>query len=71
MKSKRPAIAEKFEKDELKFSRIRNEDLVCVDCEKRYDDTELPRNTSRCEAYDVKPGKVLDGDLCDEYSEER
>lgn len=71
MKSKKPTIAEKFKKDEPAFTRIKNEDLVCVDCEKRYDDTDLPCNTSKCEAYDVKPYNVLDGDLCDEYSEER
>lgn len=68
---KKPAIAKKFEKDELVFSRIKNEDLVCIDCENRYDDTEIPGNTSKCKVYKVKPGNVLDGDVCDEYSEER
>lgn len=71
MANKKNALDEKFKNDELKFNVIKNKDLVCVDCGKRYDDTNTPRNTSRCEAFNVKPGKVLDGDLCDEYSEER
>lgn len=61
------ALDEKFQKDELKFEPIKNKDLICDDCKKKYDDTDLPCNTSKCEAFDIKPDKVLDGGDCIEY----
>lgn len=60
----------KFRKDRLKFDPIKNKNLVCKDCKKRYDDTELPCNTSKCEAFVRKPNEVLDGKDCIEYEKE-
>ena len=60
-------LDEKFKNDELKFTQIKNEDLVCKDCRKKYDDTNMPCNTSKCEAFNVKPNEVLDGGDCIEY----
>ena len=64
-------LDEKFQKDEMKFVQIKNENLVCKDCRKRYHDEEMPCNTSRCEAFDLKPDEVLDGGKCSEYDKER
>jgi hypothetical protein len=60
-------LDEKFKKDELKFKQITNKDLICKDCKKKYDDTNMPCNTSKCEAFNVKPDEVLDGGDCIEY----
>lgn len=60
-------LDEKFKNDELKFTQIKNDDLVCKDCRKKYDDTSMPCNTSKCEAFNVKPNEVLDGGDCIEY----
>ena len=68
--SKMNPLNDKFKKDNLKFNQIKNENLICRDCAKKYDDTELPCNTSKCEAYTIKPYKVLDGGECDEYDKE-
>ena len=65
------SIDEKFKKDKLKFELIKNKDLVCKDCRKKYDDTDMPCNTSKCEAYTMKPSEVLDGGECIEYESER
>lgn len=64
-------LDEKFKKDELKFEIIKNENLICKDCKKRYDDTDLPCNTSKCQAFDIKPDEVLDGGDCIEYESEK
>lgn len=61
------ALDEKFKNDKLKFEQIKNQDLVCKDCRKKYDDTNMPCNTSKCEAFDVKPNEVLDGGDCIEF----
>lgn len=61
------SLDEKFKNDNLELRPIKNKDLVCKDCKKKYDDTQLPCNTSKCEAYDMKPGYVLDGGDCIEY----
>ena len=60
----------KFKKDILKFTPIKNANLVCKDCKKRYDDTKLPCNTSKCEAFRMKPSEVFDGEDCIEYEKE-
>lgn len=65
------ALDEKFKKDKLKFELIKNENLVCKDCRKKYDDSEMPCNTSKCEAFDMKPDKVLDGGDCDEFEPQK
>ena len=65
------SLDEKFKKDELKFEVIKNENLICKDCRKRYDDTDLPCNTSKCQAFDIKPDEVLDGGDCIEYESEK
>lgn len=63
-------LDEKFKKDILKFTPIKNANLVCKDCKKRYDDTYLPCNTSKCEAFKLKPSEVFDGGDCIEYEKE-
>lgn len=65
------AIDKKFKKDKLKFEQIKNENLVCKDCAFKYDDTDMPCNTSQCEVFEVKPDEVLDGEDCNEYKKER
>lgn len=61
------SLDEKFKNDNLKFEQIKNDDLVCKTCKKKYDDTNMPCNTSKCEAFNVKPVEVLDGGDCIEY----
>lgn len=68
-KKKLNSLDEKFKNDELKFEPIKNKDLVCDTCKKKYDDTELPCNTSKCEAFEMKPDEVLDGGDCYEYED--
>ena len=63
-------LVEKFKNDELKFKQIKNEDLICKNCKKRYDDTNMPCNTSKCEAFNMKPIEVFDGGDCIEYENE-
>lgn len=70
MANKKNPLDEKFKRDKLKFNQIKNENLVCADCAKKYDDTELPCNTSKCEAFVRKPFSVLDGGDCNEYVKE-
>lgn len=65
------ALDEKFQNDTLKVEQIKNENLICKDCAKKYDDTELPCNTSKCEAFNIKPDEVLDGGDCIEYVQEK
>ena len=65
------SLDEKFKNDELGFKQITNEDLVCKDCKKKYDDTLMPCNTSKCEVFDMKPNEVLDGGDCNEYENEK
>lgn len=64
-------LDEKFKNDKLKFEQITNKDLVCKDCRKRYDDTNMPCNTSKCEAFNMKPNEILDGGDCIEYENEK
>lgn len=63
-------LDEKFEKDKLKFNLITNNDLVCKDCISRYEDKDMPCNTSKCAKFSIKPFKVLDGGKCNEYEAE-
>lgn len=63
-------LDEKFKKDKLNFEPIKNINLICKDCKKRYDDTELPCNTSKCEAFKMKPLEIFDGGDCIEYEKE-
>lgn len=65
------ALDEKFKKDKMKFELITNENLICKDCRKRYDDTNMPCNTSKCKAFDMKPNEVLSGGGCNEYESEK
>lgn len=70
MEKKLNPLDEKFKRDKLKFELITNKILICKDCKKRYDDTELLCNTSKCEAFVRKPNEVLDGKDCIEYEKE-
>lgn len=67
MTTNKNPLDEKFKKDTLKFHLIKNENLVCRDCAKKYDDTNMPCNTSKCKAFGIKPNNVLDGGECIEY----
>ena len=53
--------------ERLHFERITNNDLVCKDCIYRFNDSETIGNTSKCEWYDTKPDKVLNGSICEMY----
>ncbi len=68
---KKNSMDEKFKKDKLAFTRITNEDLVCKDCKSKFDDSDMPCNTTKCEVYDLKPSNVLDGGECSEYKKEK
>ena len=69
--AKRNPLDEKFKNDKLSFVQIKNEDLVCKDCRKKYDDTDMPCNTSKCQAFDVKPDEVLDGGGCVKHEKDK
>lgn len=64
-------LDEKCKKDNLKFNPIRNKDLVCRECAKAFDDTDNPGNVSRCEAFRIKPIRVIDGGECLEFEPKR
>lgn len=66
MATKKNPLDEKFKQDELLLERLTNDQLTCRDCKLRYNDDELPCNTSKCEMFQVKPDKVLSGGECDE-----
>lgn len=72
MKGSYETLQDKWKEEEksLKFVIIKNKDLVCKDCAFRYDDEVREGNTSRCNKYDIKPGKVLSGGKCEKYQEE-
>ena len=69
-KNKNP-LNEKFKKDKLSFARITNKDLVCRDCLSRFNDEDLPCNTSKCAVFEIKPSEVLNGEDCDFYENEK
>ena len=49
---------------------IKNDDLVCKSCIHKLDDSVKLGNTSVCEVFELKPGKVLLGGDCDAYEYE-
>ena len=49
--------------------RVTNDDLVCKTCIHKFDDSVKLGNTSVCEVFDLKPGKVLVGGDCSEYEQ--
>ena len=61
------SLDKKFQKDDLKFDLITNDDLVCKDCKNKYEDKDMPCNTSKCTKFEIKPDEVLDGGECIEY----
>lgn len=61
------SLDKKFQKDDLKFDLITNDDLVCKDCKNKYEDKDTPCNTSKCAKFEIKPDEVLDGGECIEY----
>ena len=69
--TKKNSLDEKFKNDKLKFEQVKNKDLICKDCRKKYDDTELPCNTSKCKAFNVKPNEIFNGGDCIEYESEK
>ena len=64
------SLDEKFRKDEVKFDLITNDDLVCKDCKSKYEDKDMPCNTSKCKKFEIKPDEVLDGGKCNEYEKD-
>lgn len=50
---------------EVNFKPLTNDDLVCKDC--NYNDAKIPIFTGKCEKYEIKPSKVLNGGECEEY----
>lgn len=64
------SLSKKFKEDELVFERIRNKDLICIDCKYRYNDDGLFGNVSRCEIFQQKPNEVLRGGMCIEYEKD-
>ncbi len=61
----------RIESEQQCMKRITNNDLACKSCKYKFDDSVKFGNTSICEMYEIKPSKVLLGDECDEYSEEK
>lgn len=61
---------ERIKSEQMAIRRITNEDLKCKDCVRRFDDTEIYSNTSKCLAFKLKPSKVLGGGDCSKYSKE-
>lgn len=57
----------RIESEQSCMKRVTNDDLVCRDCTHKLDDSVKLGNTSTCEVYEVKPGKVLLGGDCDEH----
>ena len=50
-----------------------NANVVCADCVQRYDDSLIPANATKCEAYpNGKPLAIVFGETkeCDEYVKE-
>lgn len=64
------SLDEKFKKDKVKFDLITNDDLVCKDCKSKYEDKDMPCNTSKCKKFEIKPDEVLDGGKCNEYEKD-
>lgn len=64
-------LDKKFKKDELVLDRLFNDQLTCRDCKFKYNDEELPCNTSKCEIFKQKPNEVLSGGECNEKIEEK
>lgn len=64
------SLDKKFKKDEVKFDLITNDDLVCKDCKSKYEDKNMPCNTSKCKKFEIKPDEVLDGGKCNEYEKD-
>lgn len=63
-------IDKKFQKDELSFVLVTNDDLVCKDCRHRFEDKGIPSNTSKCAKYERKPNEVFDRGECIKYDKE-
>ena len=66
-KRKLNPLDEKCKNDVLKFNPIKNKDLVCRECAKAFDDTDNPGNVSKCQAFNFKPIRVIDGGECFEF----
>lgn len=58
------SLEEKWKHDRLVFNLITNADMVCVDCEYRFDCVD------KCLVYEQKPDDVLNGGPCDSYEGE-
>lgn len=63
-------IKEKWKKDELSFTRITNNDLICADCINKLDDEKIFKYTTMCKEFHLKPKDVLKGGKCKMYKKE-
>lgn len=64
------SLDEKLKNDKLMFERITNNNLCCKNCKFKFDDKDIPANTSTCEWYMFKPNEVLDGGKCSLFENE-
>ena len=63
------ADAPRWEAEELSAEPVTNADLVCNDCDFKYDCDGNPGNVSKCAVFPkMKPLNVLDGGDCAEHS---
>lgn len=68
-----PSIKERIESEAKACIGSSNANMICKDCVQRYDDSDVPANASKCEAYpDGKPLAIVFGKTkeCDEYVKE-
>lgn len=64
------SMKDRIKSEAMAVSRITNQDLVCKDCQFRFDDKIKFGNTSTCGEYSEKPNKVLLGEPCEKYKKE-
>lgn len=61
----------RIESEAMSTSRVTNNDLVCRTCKKKFDDSYIFGNTSKCEYFrERKPNEVLLGGDCIGYENE-
>lgn len=67
-------LRDRIKSEAMAAMPIRNADLICKDCLFRYDDSEIPGNTGKCDVYpeypDYKPNEVIKGGDCEYYERE-
>lgn len=67
------SIQKRIESESKACIGVCNDSMVCSDCLLRYDDSTVPANSTKCEAYPGgKPMAIVFGDTkeCSEYVKE-